>query len=107
MKKLTKSKSLQAVTESVADLAEDGLPLDTKRQPRVAVERSELEELMEGDGGEESGDDVEDRTADVDQLHAVWKQGSRRGESSRRAEQKTIGCNSSRAVTENKDSRSK
>ena len=77
MKKLTKSKSLQAVTESVADLAQDCLPLDAKRQPRVAVERSELEELMEGDSGEESGDDVEDRTADVDQLHAVCGTGQR------------------------------
>ena len=65
-------------TESVADFAEDSLPLDAKRQPRVAVERSELEELVEGDGGEERGDDVEDRAADVDQLHAVCKQGSRR-----------------------------
>ena len=77
MTEVTKSKSLQAVTESVADLAEDGLPLDAKRQPRVAIERSELEELMECDGGEEGGDDVEDRTADVDQLHAVCEQGSR------------------------------
>ena len=67
-------------TESVADFAEDSLPLDAKRQPRVAVERSELEELMEGHGGEERGDDVEDRTADVDQLHAVCEQGSRRVE---------------------------
>ena len=65
------------ITESVADLAQDGLPLDAKRQPRVAVERSELEELMEGDGGEESGDDIEDRTADVDQLHAVCGTGQR------------------------------
>ena len=68
-------------TKSVADFAEDSLPLNAKRQPRVAVERSELEELVEGDGGEERGDDVEDRAADVDQLHAVCEQGSSRVES--------------------------